>query len=353
MFEEMTYESILEQMLSNIPDGLSKSEGSLIYNACAKQAVRLEEAYQQLHYLERNMYTDTADLEHLIMDGNERGIIINYATFAEFKAQFNCKMDSGDILTYDDLNYTVFTCLDEGQHIYLIGCNEEGAEPNTIFCELSPVEYKENYEWGRIIELVTPGKDIENVEAYRQRLLSNYSIKSFAGNRAYYQYCITLMEGVGNIKIQRRVKGEVDIKITIIGSDYNVPSDEIIDAVQNAVDPRHDAGEGVGIAPIGHMVTILPVAETTCCISTTIVYEEGYTYDDLKTQIESAVDGYLLDLRKKWQETDNTIVRILQVESRIAAITGVIDVSDTTINGAAANLNVGNTIPIKGEIICS
>ena len=45
MYEDMTYETIMRSMMEDMPDGVDTSEGSLIFNACAKQAVRLEEAY--------------------------------------------------------------------------------------------------------------------------------------------------------------------------------------------------------------------------------------------------------------------------------------------------------------------
>lgn len=73
MFEEMTYETIMRSMMEDMPDDIDTSEGSLIFNACAKQAVRLEEAYLILSGIEKNMYADTADLEHLIRNGNDRG----------------------------------------------------------------------------------------------------------------------------------------------------------------------------------------------------------------------------------------------------------------------------------------
>lgn len=353
MFEEMTYESILSKMLSDTPDGISTAEGSLLYNACAKQAARLEEAYQQLYFLERNMYTDTADLEHLIMDGNERGVPIGQATYAEFRAQFNCPMAPGDVLTHDEFNYTVFTCLDEEEHIYLIGCNEEGAEPNNIFCELDPVEYKEGYEWGKILGLVVPGKDMEDEEAYRRRLLANFGAQDFAGNRAYYERCVMQIGGVGAVKVRRRQEGEEDIRITVADADFRAPSEELVSSIQEKVDPTGDRGGGYGMAPIGHKVTILPAVETICDISTTITYGEGYSYEDVKSLIKGAVEDYLNSLRERWGDTGNTIVRILQIESRIVNVPGIIDVEGTTINGQPVNLDVGDTLPVIGGITCT
>ncbi len=353
MFEEMTYNYILSEMLSNVPDGLSTAEGSLLYNACAKQAARLEEAYTWLRFFEKNMYDDTADLDHLIASGNERGIPINYSTFAEFKAQFNCEMSPGELLTFGDYNYTIFTELDAKNHIYLIGCNTEGSAPNHVFCDLAPVEFKEEFEWGKIIELVKAGKDIEETEIYRSRLLANYGAKAFAGNRAYYNYYITLIDGVGGIKMERRIADLNVINITMISDQFNVPSQGLIDKVQSEVDPEINAGEGEGLAPIGHKVKILPVASTTVDIETKITYEADYTYEDLASQIDKAVEDYLLELRKNWVNTNETVVRILQIEAHIAEIQGIVDVTGTKLNGIESNLNVGDTIPIKGVLTCN
>ena len=55
MYEDMTYETIMREMMEDMPDDVDTSEGSLIFNACAKQAVRLEEAYLLLSGLEQNM----------------------------------------------------------------------------------------------------------------------------------------------------------------------------------------------------------------------------------------------------------------------------------------------------------
>ena len=41
MYEEVTYESILERMLEKVPDNMDKREGSIIYDALAPAAVEL------------------------------------------------------------------------------------------------------------------------------------------------------------------------------------------------------------------------------------------------------------------------------------------------------------------------
>ena len=42
MYEEVTYEEILERMLERVPDDMDKREGSLIYDALAPAAIELQ-----------------------------------------------------------------------------------------------------------------------------------------------------------------------------------------------------------------------------------------------------------------------------------------------------------------------
>ena len=46
------------------------------------------------------------------------------------------------------------------------------------------------------------------------------------------------------------------VKLTIIASDFTAPSTELIRQVQTAIDPEQNHGEGMGLAPIGHTVTV-------------------------------------------------------------------------------------------------
>ncbi len=353
MFEEMTFENILSDMLAEAPEGIDTSEGSLLYNACAKQAVRLEEAYLVLAGIEKNMYADTADLEHLIRAGIDRACYIRRATYAEFLAQFNCPVPLGSRFRQDEYHYTVFRESDEENHMYEIGCDEPGSGPNHLLGELQAVEYIEGFSTGKILSCLTPGEDMEEKESFRARLLSTYNYRGFAGNRAYYLARLKELPGVYGCKLERVKTPSDAIRATLIGKDYRTPPEDVLEDVQTAVDPVVNAGEGEGLAPIGHRVTILGVGETPVDIETAITYEEGYTYEGLRSYIEKAVEKYLLDLRMAWETSGVLVVRVLQIEAAIVNIRGIIDVTGTKLNGVEANLQITDgTVPVKGEIVC-
>ena len=70
------------------------------------------------------------------------------------------------------------------------------------------------------------------------------------------------------------------------------------------------------------------------------MFDTGYSWSNLQSSIENAISGYLLELRKEWADNDYLVVRISQIESRIMAIQGVIDISGSKINGYAATLTL-------------
>ena len=355
MYEEMTFEKIMDEMMEDMPNGMDTSEGSLIYNACAKQAARLEQAYIDLGAVADNQYSDTADLEHLIKFGQDKGIYIEEATAAEFEGKFNIDVPIGTEFTGDDYNYIVTELIDNEEHTYKLECEDAGSEPNGWLGDLMCLDDVEGLEDAVLTKLLIEGKDEEDVESYRMRVNDNFEIKPFGGNKAYYILEIGEIEGVGGVKPQRRVGTSIDITI-ITADDFRKPSEEFLKEVQEKVDPIEHSGDGIGIAPIGHAVTILGPEEKEINISAKVICDEGYTIEGLTTQINDAVDAYLLDLRKKWITEDNLIVRRAGVENAIYDIEGIIDVSDVAFVNADESGNVilnKNVIPVKGVIECT
>lgn len=142
------------------------------------------------------------------------------------------------------------------------------------------------------------------------------------------------------------------VLVTIVDSDdFGEASQTLIDTVQTTLDPVQNAGEGVGLAPIGHVVSVKSAGTVGVYVTTTVTFDEGYNWSNLKTAIQDAVDAYLLELRQEWAATTSTIVRISQIESRILAVKGVADIANTKINGSASNLTLGTyNIPVIGGV---
>lgn len=339
MYDDRTYENIMNEMMDQFGDDVSTDEGSLAQNACAKIAEKLEDVYGEMDAINQNMSPDSMDLEHLIMYGKlQRGIEYSYATAPIVKAVFEQEIEIGQKFVCGDHTYTAIERIEN--YTYKLLCDTEGTEANTNRGKLEPVDYVDDYQGGNITELIVSGTNDEDKETFRERVVASFKSTAFCGNKAEYQKEIDAMEGIGGCKPRRREKGSAWVMITVIGSEYDVPAQRIITAVQTAIDPEQSHGEGDGLAPICHNVKIEPVVAVPVNVSVDITWDAGYSEGECKEQIDEAVQGYLLKLRQEWEknELNDMYVRISQIEARILAVEGVEDVQNTMLNGSTGNL---------------
>ena len=352
MFEDKTYESIMEEMMEGFGADVRTDEGSLAFNACAKQAMLLEDFYADMSLLYDNLTPDTMDIDHLIEYANERGISYHYATKTNVKGEFEQKMELDEKLICGDYSYTILE--KTGEYEYLLECDTEGTESNTNIGELEPADYIDNYQGGRITEVITPGTDDEDIEIFRDRIMKTFQSVAFGGNKAYYRAYINDVEGVAGCKPIRRSEKENVINIYVLAAGYKRPEEDFLKSLQEKIDPEEAHGEGEGIAPFCHNVLIVGTPEEKINISTTITFDDGYSKEKCETAIKDEIEEYLLFLRKNWENNDKKeiIVRKSQIEAKILTVPGVIDTQNTVINNGMENVHVDYTsIPILGEVI--
>lgn len=368
LYSDKTFENLQSEMLNDTSTKLDQQEGSLIATSIGKQAVRLEEAYAALDYVNDNMLVDTQDRDHLVATGLECGLPIKEGTPAVVLAVINCQVELGTTFTamgseynYDADEYVgtkdVEVTNDDGDtatetwYEYKLEANDEGVEPGLYTGEIEPLEYVEEFEEGRIESLVTAGTDEEDTEVYRLRRLAWFDTKACAGNRAYYKQVIKDTGLCAGLKIERRKAGDTSININCMGADYGVPSTDICNQIKQIVDPKEYEGEGYGAAPIGHVVTILPVEAVTINVSFAITLKSGITYDDIKSQAEQACKDYITTLLKDWENQSNLIVRLSGFETGLLKLDNIVDLENVKINSNASNLTLTEyQIPALGTV---
>ena len=215
-----------------------------------------------------------------------------------------------------------------------------------------PIDHIQGLTSAKLTELLIPGEDEEGTEELRKDYFESYDSKAFGGNRADYKKMFKDdISGVGGIKIYRVTESNKFIKIVVITSTWQKPTTEFINSIQEQVNPLENQGEGIGLAPIGHKVVISSVNETEINISTNLTYQGGYSFDDVKDYINTAIDEYFIELKKTWSDNDNLVVRISQIETRLLNIEGILDIADTKINGIAENLVLdADNIPKRGNV---
>lgn len=352
MFEAITFEVILQRMLDRIPNNIDKREGSIIYDALAPAAVELQNMYIDLDVILQETFADTSSRTYLIKRASERGLSPYPATYAVLKGVFNMNVPIGSRFSLEEYNYTVTKLINSDEHTYELTCETIGVEGNRHFGTLIPIEYIRGLESAEITELLIPGEDEEDTEEFRQRYFDSLDPQSFGGNIADYKQKTKAIQGVGQVKVYPVWNGGGTVRLCILDSEYNKPTQELIDLVQTTIDPEQNQGEGVGLAPVGHIVTITGVEETTVNVELNITFQNGGTWENTKTRIEEVINNYLLELNKTWEDNSNLIVRILFIESRlIEEIPEILDLTETKINGLEKNLTLGaDNIAVLGVV---
>ena len=350
--DQMTFEYILGRMLDRVPDTVDKREGGIIYDALAPAAAELAKTYMELDVVMDETFVDTASLQYLILRCKERGIEAQGETAAIIQGTFTpaeLELSAGTRFNCDDVNYVITEKISAG--VYRMECETLGTAGNKYSGTLLPIETVNGLQTAEITGVLIPGEDGDTTDTLREKYYASIDGEAFGGNIADYKEKVNAIQGVGGVKVYPVWAGGGTVKLVIIASDYTAPSDELIELVQTTMDPETNHGEGLGLAPIGHTVTVAGVAKQTINIQTNITFISGWSWETAQSQIEDAVETYFTELAEGWADAEATIVRISQIETRLLDLSCVLDIADTTINGQAKNLQVdADSIPVLGTI---
>lgn len=102
----------------------------------------------------------------------------------------------------------------------------------------------------------------------------------------------------------------------------------------------------------GHVVTVDTVNELRITVQTKLTLTGEATKDDIKKEIETLINNYFLELKKEWEVNDSVIVRLSRIDTILLNAAGVIDVSNTVLNGQAMNIALDKfQIPILEGVV--
>lgn len=356
MYESMTHDYLLEDAKTYAGTGVQKGEGSLVYNALSALAYELEKLYIQADYILNQYFADTADYEHLVSIAANRGIYPISATAASVAVTADAELPIGWRGSLKGYNYFISSVIDSENYQYVATCEETGTGPNELTGKLIPIDYVDGLTSAVITSVLVAGRDQETQEELYTRYLESFNTEPFGGNIADYKQKVNAFDGIGGCKVYPTWNGVGTVKIVVIGSDYGEVSDYLVAQIQEAAVPTQE-GSGYGFATIEHDVTIASVEEVTVNISTSLTYTSGYDWDDVSTQVNAVINTYLTGIAQAWADgTEDTmpIVYVSRIEAAILSVTGIEDVTGTTLNGSASNLQLdSDQIPVKGTVTVS
>lgn len=346
MYEDQTFEAIMQRLLSNVPSNIQKTEGSLIYDALAPAALELAQAYIELDRVIQLGFAQTTYGQYLDMRSAEHGLTRKQATKAT--GQVTITGAQGTVIPAGSLFATSagvqFQTTSEvsinetGQVTANIEAMEAGANGNvpsgainTIPVAIPGVTAVSN------VNPTTGGTDEESDADLLARLLEKARNPATSGNVAHYKQWALEVAGVGDAKIIPEWNGAGTVKVIIIDSNKQPASSEIVTAVINYIEE---------VRPIGIAVTVISATALSINVSATLTLDPAYTLAQVQPAIETAITEYLKSIAFR-----QDYVSYAKIGSLILDTPGVLDYANLTVNGGASNVVIDNEqVAILGTV---
>ena len=295
MNEIPTYEEILQRCLDRIPNTIDKRQGSIIYDALAPCCVELAQMYIELSGIYDQVFIDTAVGEALDKLVEQNGVKRKDATYALRKGEFNMVVPVDNRFSDGENTYIVIENI-VGTNNSILRCEQAGAVGNSYYGSLTPITYLQGLTKAELTDIIDMGDDIESDEDLRVRYMESVTAPQFGGNVSDYQNKVKSLTGVGGCKVIPIWNGGGTVKLIITNSQGGVPTSSLVNDVQEAVDPNQDQ-QGLGIAPIGHIVTVEGAAAKKIAVSATFTLESGVDPTDIQDSVNNIVDNYFKSRR--------------------------------------------------------
>ncbi|WP_338630565.1 baseplate J/gp47 family protein [Clostridium baratii] len=352
--EKYTFEYLINSALEKVPDDIDKRQGSVIYDALAPACYQLADMYMQLKEVLLNSFVTTSYGEYLDKKVIEQGLTRYKATYAKKKAILIFDEGTPEVIqigtrfsTINDdipLVYKIVESL-SGKGEYVVQCETVGTIGNGYIGDVLPIDHISNLKSCRITSLLVPARDEESDEELKSRFMLEVNQRPFGGNIDQYDDEIRKIDGVGEVQIYPTWNGGGTVKCSIVDTEFNPASEDLINKVKELIDPVENEGSGLGLAPIGHIVTITTPEIVRINIEAKIHLMTGYNIEQLRGSIKKSINEYLKALKKNWGLADDMnrydlAVYIAQITMSILKVDGIANVTNIKINGQSKDLNL-------------
>lgn len=339
---EQTEDNIMKRMLKVLPPDLDKSEGSFIWDSNAPSAYMLAEAATWAQEVLHRGFASTTFGTYLDLRCEERGITRRAAVKAvgqvEFTGVEGTQIPAGtriatpaDVITNtSSVEFETIepvTIANTGRataQVRAIEAGRNGLVPaQSIDVMVTPIK---GVSGVNNPVATTGGADIESDESLLERFFLKVRSPGSSGNKANYMQWALDVAGVGGVQVLPLWNGPKTVKVVLIDPEKRATSAEVVEAVQQYIDPVQGTGEGM--APIGAEVTIVAAEEVPINISVKLTLANNATLEEVKALMTKGTQDYLKQLAFK-----DKLVRYTRIAAILLDIPPIIDFSELTING--------------------
>lgn len=341
----------LDAMLSAMPESYQKTVGFPTYDLLAAASIPMEELAAQLQETAEKL--DPANLTGEELESyikSRSGLVRNPPTYASGILQVtgNGTVNGGDLFeSAGGIQFAATATVEiSGSGEVPIRCTTPGAAGNLPAGSVTmmPVQIAGIVSVSNS-DTLTGGYDAETDQAYYDRYILRLQTPPTSGNQYHYRIWALEVTGVGGVQIYPLGHGDNTVDVVIIDVDGQPADEELVERVQNHIDPG-SKGLGEGEAPIGAYCYVSGAEPKELDLSMTVQTLPGAEQEAVTAAVKAAVAAYL-----KGIAFAQDYVSYARINAAVLEADGVQDVSGLTVNGATANVAIGERqVAVFGEV---
>lgn len=227
-----------------------------------------------------------------------------------------------------------------------------GTAMNTILpgTKVIPERDIEGLKSATVVSLAVPALDRESDEDARVRFINSLSGPDENANKSHVRTWCESVEGVGRARVIPLWDGPDTVQAVIVSKAGGSPTQAIVDAVQEYIDPGAE-GMGEGKATIGCHFTAVGAESVEIHVSVKILRSSSGNSLVIQNGLTEAVEEYLKKLALSDVERGAVVVRYANIFAQVMQIDGVVDCEELLLNGEPGNITCTiYQVPVLGEV---
>ena len=366
MFEDMTYDWLLADVLKNAPDGVDTRQGSIFYDAVSGVLIKIAKLYTDLDLIMDLTRIQTATDEALDTKAGEYGITRLSATRAKYDVTFEGAVPTAGMRFYSDGQY--FTLIEDPEAGFLLEAEIAGTSQNNIYegTQAVPVSRIAGLTAAAFGKLYESGTDSESDDSLRNRVQEKIAGPAENGNKQHYKTWCESIDGVGRARIFPLWNGPNTVKAVLIDGAGAPCSPSKVEEVQTYIDPAAKGytavvdgrtyvvgdGLGEGVANLGAHFTAAAALPLEITVAFHAELAAGYSVDDAEREAADAIVEYFHKLVLETETAADIIVRTSSVGAILMTLDSLLDYHDLTLNGGTGNIRSREDyVPVLERVI--
>jgi uncharacterized phage protein gp47/JayE len=349
MYENQTAAAILARMLAAAETGLNKIEGSFYFDSVSPQSIEMALAYANLDRVLSLGFAPTTEGTYLDYRAQEHGVERNDAVKSAGTVTFFG--DNGTTIPAGSIVATGAGIQFENEAEVTIGAGgtvdaavtatEAGVAGDVAIGTINSIPVSISGVSGVTNAAeITGGADEESDPALLIRLFEHVREPATSGNKYHYKQWAKDVDGIGDAHVLPEWDGNGTVKVVLLDTEKEPASAALVTDVTDYVEE---------VRPIGAEVTVVAATGVSINVVATLTLDIGYTVSGVQDAIEEAIGAYLTGIAFQ-----QDYVSYGRIGSKILEVTGVLDYSALTVNGATSNVSISDTqVAVLGTVTLS